>query len=65
MNKEMLEANLGDRLEFPVTFTLLLNLSGMGADAKPDLQNSEFMPFKDERWLGTCHPMANMPNMCR
>ncbi|HXP80444.1 MAG TPA: hypothetical protein VN976_11105 [Verrucomicrobiae bacterium] len=63
--KETLEADLGNGVKFPVTFTLLLNLSGMGSDAKPELFNFTVTQFTDERGPGTCHPMANMPNMCR
>jgi hypothetical protein len=48
-----------------VTLTLLLHLPGMEPDAKPELFNFTFAQFTDERGPGTCHPMANMPNMCR
>ena len=63
--KETLEANLGSGVKFPVTLTLLLHLPGMAPDAKPELFNFEFKQFTDERGPGSCHPMANMPNMCR
>lgn len=63
--KETLEANLGNGVKFPVTLTLLLHLPGMEPDAKPELFNFTFTQFTDERAPGTCHPMANMPNMCR
>jgi hypothetical protein len=63
--KETLEANLGNGVKFPVTLTLLLHLPGMEQDAKPELFNFTFTQFTDERGPGTCHPMANMPNMCR
>jgi hypothetical protein len=61
--KETLEANLGNGVKFPVTLTLLLHLPGMEQDAKPELFNFRFAQFTDERGPGTCHPMANMPNM--
>ncbi len=61
--KETLEANLGNGVKFPVTLTLLLHLPGMEADAKPELFNFKFTQFTDERGPGSCHPMANMPNM--
>jgi hypothetical protein len=63
--KETLEATLGNGVKFPVTLTLLLHLPGMEPDAKPELFNFKFTQFTDERGPGTCHPMANMPNMCR
>jgi hypothetical protein len=63
--KETLEANLDNRVKFPVTLTLLLHLPGMEPDAKPELFNFTFTQFTDERGPRTCHPMANMPNMCR
>jgi hypothetical protein len=63
--KETLEASLGNGVKFPVTLTLLLHLPGMEPDAKPELFNFTFTQFTDERGPGTCHPMANMPNMCR
>jgi hypothetical protein len=63
--KETLEASLGNGVKFPVTLTLLLHLPGMDPDAKPELFNFTFLQFTDERGPGTCHPMANMPNMCR
>jgi hypothetical protein len=63
--KETLEAALGNGVKFPVTLTLLLHLPGMEPDAKPELFNFQFTQFTDERGPGTCHPMANMPNMCR
>jgi hypothetical protein len=61
--KETLEVNLGNGIKFPVTLTLLLHLPGMEPDAKPELFNFTFGQFTDERGPGTCHPMANMPNM--
>jgi hypothetical protein len=61
--KETLEANLGSAIKFPVDLTLLLRLPGMAPDAKPELFNFTFKQFTDERGPGTCHPMANMPNM--
>jgi len=61
--KETLEANLGNGVKFPVTLTLLLHLPGMEPDAKPELFNFKFTQYTDERGPGTCHPMANMPNM--
>jgi hypothetical protein len=63
--KETLEANLGNGVKFPVNLTLLLHLPGMEPGAKPELFNFTFTQFTDERAPGTCHPMANMPNMCR
>ena len=61
--KETLEANLGNGVKFPLTLTMLLHLPGMEPDAKPELFNFNFTKFTDERGPGTCHPMANMPNM--
>lgn len=61
--KETLEATLDNGVKFPVTLTLLLHLPGMEPDAKPELFNFTFTQFTDERGPGTCHPMANMPNM--
>lgn len=63
--KETLEASLGNGVKFPVDLTLLMHLPGMEPDAKPELFNFTFLKFTDERAPGTCHPMANMPNMCR
>jgi hypothetical protein len=63
--KETLEASLGNGVKFPVTLTLLLHLPGMEPDAKPELFNFTFTQFTDERGPGTCHPMANMPNLFR
>jgi len=63
--KETLEANLGNGVKFPVNLTLLMHLPGMDPVAKPELFNFTFTQFTDERGPGTCHPMANMPNMCR
>ena len=54
---------MGNGVKFPVTLTLLLHLPGMEPDAKPELFDFTFMQFTDERGPGTCHPMANMPNM--
>jgi hypothetical protein len=61
--KETLEAKLGGGVKFPLTLTLLLHLPGMEPDAKPELFNFKFTQFTDERGPGSCHPMANMPNM--
>jgi hypothetical protein len=63
MENETLEADLGNGVKFLVTFTLLLNLSGMGSDAKPELFNFKFVQFTRECGSGTCVPLANMPNM--
>jgi hypothetical protein len=63
IRKETLEANLGDRVRFPVTITLQLRLPGMASNAKPELFNFKFIKFTDERGSGACSPMANMPNM--
>jgi hypothetical protein len=61
--KETLEASLGNGVKFPVILTLLVHLPGMEPDAKSELFNFKFTQFTDERGPGTCHPMANMPNM--
>jgi hypothetical protein len=61
--KETLEANLGDRVRFPVTISLQLHLPGMESSAKPEWFNFKFTKFTDERGSGNCSPMANMPNM--
>jgi hypothetical protein len=63
LKKETLEANLGNRVKFPVTFALLLNLSSMGSDAKPGLFNIKFVRFTGECGAGSCGPLANRPNM--
>jgi hypothetical protein len=54
---------LGDGVKFPVTLTLLLNQSGMGLNANPELFNFKFVEFTGESGAGTCGPLANMPNM--
>jgi|SRR5665213_1151777 len=61
--KETLEANLGDRVRFPVTISLRLYLPGMDSSAKPELFNFKFAEFTVVRGSGNCSPMANMPNM--
>jgi hypothetical protein len=61
--KETMDANLGSGVKFPLILTMLLHLPGMEPDAKPELFNFKFTQFTDERGPGTCHPMANMPNM--
>jgi hypothetical protein len=61
--KETLEADLGNRVKFPVTLTLLLLLPGVEPDAKPELFNSKFTQFTDERGPGSRSPGANMPNL--
>ena len=54
---------MGNGVKFPVNLTLLARLTGMEPDAKPELFNLKFTHFTDERGLGSCSPMANMPNM--
>lgn len=61
--KEMLEAKLGNRVEFPVEATLRLRLPGMASSAKPELFNFKFTKFTDEHGSGNCTLMANMSNM--
>ena len=63
LEKETLEANLGNGVKFTVIVTLLLHLSGMEPDAKPELFNLKFRRFADDLGYGSCKPMANMPNM--
>lgn len=61
--KETLEANLGDRVRFPVAITLQLHLPGMESSAKPELFNFRFAEFTDGRRSQNCRPMAGMPDM--
>ncbi|HWF12810.1 MAG TPA: hypothetical protein VG272_03675 [Candidatus Acidoferrales bacterium] len=61
--KETLEADLSDRVRFPVTITLRLYLPGMESSAKPELFNFRFAGFTDGRGSGNCRPMAGMPDM--
>ena len=61
--KETLEANLGNRVRFPVTIVLRLHLPGMESSAKPELFNFKFAKFTDARGARNCSPMANMPDM--
>ena len=63
MNKETLEASLGNEVKFPVVLTLLLHLPGMKPDAKPELFNFKFAQFTVETGPGGCSPMPGMPNM--
>src|SRR6266851_5423939 len=63
LKKETLEADLGNGVKFTVTVTLLLHLSGMEPDAKPELFNLKFRRFADELGYRSRSPMANMPNM--
>jgi hypothetical protein len=59
--KETLEANLGNGVKFIVTVTLLMYLSGMEPDAKPELHNFRFTRITNERGPESCSPMAKMP----
>lgn len=50
--KETLEANLGNRVRFPVAITLQLYLPGMESSAKPELFNFRFTRFTVTREAG-------------
>jgi hypothetical protein len=61
--KETLEANLGDRVRFPVSVTLQLHLPGMESSAKPEMFNFRFAAFTDDPGSQNCRPMPGMPDM--
>jgi hypothetical protein len=63
IKKETLEANLADRVRFPVHISLRLFLPGMESSAKPELFNFRFAGFTDSRKSGNCRPMSGMPDM--
>ena len=63
LKKETLEANLGDKVKFPVTFTLILNLSGIGSHAIQELFAIKFVQFTGACGLGACGLLANVPIM--
>ena len=61
--KEMLEADLGNRVKFPLAVSRHLRLRGMASSAKPELFNFKFTRSTVVADPETCNRMTNMPSM--